>query len=264
MLERVWSTKGVGCICKHLMHFLKPSHHFRWKDGKRKYFKFESWELEFQIKLGVHKYESVLSITLKTLDLQSVSRPRSQPHTFAQQRMKQTTLEQHSLSDRFLKNRHDTAFSAYRTPRFMLSRLCYANRSSGSSHIRSQKKNTKMWFLLIFIPGLHQRLSKPLRKSVSHMTMISKNLSCFVLKSLLTCGNFKSTAMHLAENSDIDFPDQSTIFARLIRKVMRLKNIDFVYNKASNVHINLTLRRVRVTTFAVGKQYILHILSVCL
>lgn len=139
MLVRVWSTKGEGSISKQLTHFLKPPHHFPWKDGKRKYFKFESWELEFQIKLGVHKYESVLPITLTTLDPQSVSRPRRQPHTFARQRMKQTTLEQHSLSDRFLKNRHDTAFSAYRTPRFMLSRFCYANRGSGSSHTFAHK-----------------------------------------------------------------------------------------------------------------------------
>jgi len=72
---------------------------------------------------------------------------------------------------------------------------------------------------------------------------------------VLTCGNFKSTAKHLVEDSDIDVPDQCTIFARLIRKVMSLKKyFDFIYNKTGNVRINVTLRRVRVTTFAVEKQ----------
>jgi hypothetical protein len=36
------------------------------------------------------------------------------------------------------------------------------------------------------------------------------------------------------------------------------------YNKTRNVHINVTLRGVRVTTVAVEMQYVLHILSVCL
>jgi hypothetical protein len=96
------------------------------------------------------------------------------------------------------------------------------------------------------------------------MTMISKNFSCFALRNLLTCGNFKSTAMHLVEISDINVPDLCTIFARLIRKVMPLKKFDFIYNKAGNVRINVTLRHLRVTTFAVEKQYVLRILSVCL
>ena len=34
-------------------------------------------------------------------------------------------------------------------------------------------------------------------------------------------------------------------------------------NKTRNVHINVELKRVRVTTVAVRKQYLLHILSVC-
>jgi PKD repeat protein len=71
--------------------------------------------------------------------------------------------------------------------------------------------------------------------------------------------------MHLVANSDIDVPDQYTIFAILIRKVMPLKEYPtVVYNKAGNVHINVTLGRVRITTFAVEKQYILHIFGVCL
>jgi len=36
------------------------------------------------------------------------------------------------------------------------------------------------------------------------------------------------------------------------------------YNKAGYVRINVALRRVRVTILAVEKQYVLHILSVCL
>ena len=35
-------------------------------------------------------------------------------------------------------------------------------------------------------------------------------------------------------------------------------------NKASNVRINVTLGRVRVIKVTVEKQYVLHILSVCL
>jgi hypothetical protein len=34
--------------------------------------------------------------------------------------------------------------------------------------------------------------------------------------------------------------------------------------KTRNVRTNVTLRRVRVTNVAVGKQYVLHILSECL
>ena len=34
-------------------------------------------------------------------------------------------------------------------------------------------------------------------------------------------------------------------------------------NKTRNVHINVKLKRVRATTVAVRKQYLLHILSVC-
>jgi hypothetical protein len=36
------------------------------------------------------------------------------------------------------------------------------------------------------------------------------------------------------------------------------------YNKTGYVRINVALRRVRVTILAVEKQYVLHILSVCL
>lgn len=35
-------------------------------------------------------------------------------------------------------------------------------------------------------------------------------------------------------------------------------------NKTSNARINVALRRLRETIFAVEKQYVLHILSVCL
>jgi hypothetical protein len=37
-----------------------------------------------------------------------------------------------------------------------------------------------------------------------------------------------------------------------------------ITNMRGNVDINVTLRRLRVTTVAVEKQEILHILSVCL
>ena len=36
------------------------------------------------------------------------------------------------------------------------------------------------------------------------------------------------------------------------------------YNKIGNVHIYVTSRRIRVTVAAVEKQYVFHILSVCL
>jgi len=36
------------------------------------------------------------------------------------------------------------------------------------------------------------------------------------------------------------------------------------YNKTGNVHINVTSGRIRVTVVAVEKQYVFHILSVCL
>jgi len=44
------------------------------------------------------------------------------------------------------------------------------------------------------------------------------------------------------------------------------KNIKFetYTNKRDNARINVTLRRVHVTVVAVEKQYVLHILSVCL
>ena len=35
-------------------------------------------------------------------------------------------------------------------------------------------------------------------------------------------------------------------------------------NRAHNVHTNMTLRHIRVTTGSMEEQYILHILSVCL
>ena len=69
------------------------------------------------------------------------------------------------------------------------------------------------------------------------MKMILKNLSCFALRNLLTCGNFMSTAMHLVENSDNDVPDQYTNFARLIRKVMRLKKNSTLYTTKQEMHI---------------------------
>ena len=37
-----------------------------------------------------------------------------------------------------------------------------------------------------------------------------------------------------------------------------------LYYRTGNVLVNVTLRRVRVTTVAVQKQEVLHILSVCL
>ena len=36
------------------------------------------------------------------------------------------------------------------------------------------------------------------------------------------------------------------------------------YKKTGNLSINVILKRVRVNTVAVEKQYVLHILSVCL
>jgi hypothetical protein len=48
-------------------------------------------------------------------------------------------------------------------------------------------------------------------------------------------------------------------------EVWRPKHVAvYCESKTGNVRINVTLRRVRITIFVVEKQYVLHILSVCL
>jgi len=46
--------------------------------------------------------------------------------------------------------------------------------------------------------------------------------------------------------------------------IVKFMKHHFLLNKTNNVRISLKLRRVRLTILAVGKQWVLHILSVCL
>jgi hypothetical protein len=51
-------------------------------------------------------------------------------------------------------------------------------------------------------------------------------------------------------------------FKTLFQHLLRGAKLNL--NKARNVHINITLKRVRVTTVVVEKQYVLQNLTVCL
>jgi hypothetical protein len=59
-------------------------------------------------------------------------------------------------------------------------------------------------------------------------------------------------------------PEIKILFMDLEARFVLLELNCLKYKKTSNVHINVILKRVRVNTVAVEKQYVLRILSVCL